>query len=363
MSRHVSLEILALYREGAVTAAKAARIDAHLAGCARCSGIDSALASLPGVLAATEPPPMPEAFAVRIQMAITRESAVRAGKGHAWAAPASADSARASSSAGPVGTGTGGADSSAAGHGAGLGAAGAADVKAETGSAHVPGQPDLPQRRRSRSRRFRRPDWSSPLLLRGLAAAAAVVVIAGAGILLANARTASQNSGGGSSASGARHSVARPRVAGPTNRHVAYGAQASSPMTLTYRLKGKIATTAAVVGHANVTVKSLPGMVRKRVASVTSVGPGLAAPTNPPITSRKVLPGGVKVSALQGCLSAMADGRQVLLADIARFMGRPAVIIVLKPTAIAHILDVAIVGVGCSASSPDMIRMLTVPVP
>jgi hypothetical protein len=200
------------------------------------------------------------------------------------------------------------------------------------------------------------------LLLRGLAAAAAVVVIAGAGILLANARTASQNSAG-TSRSAAGHPVARPRVAGPTNRHVAYGAQASSPMTVTYRLKGKIATTAAVVGHANVTEKSLPGMVRKRVKSVTSVGPSLAAPANPPITSRKVLPGGVKVSALQGCLSAMADGRQVLLADIARFMGRRAVIIVLKPPTIAHILDVAIVGVGCSASSPDMIRMLTVPVP
>ena len=209
------------------------------------------------------------------------------------------------------------------------------------------------------------PDWSSPLLLRGLAAAAAVVVIAGAGILLANARSASQNSGAaaGTSGSGQRAPAARPSVAGGTGSHLSNGASAGGPMMVSYRMKGRIATAVAVMSHANFTERSLPGMVRKQVASVAGFGAsaGIATPTYQRKSSRNIRIGGVSIPTLEGCLSAMANGRQVLLADVARFLGRPATIIVMKSPTTANVLDVAIVGLGCSSSSLDVIRMLTVP--
>jgi hypothetical protein len=343
VTRHVSPEMLALHREGAVTAAKAASIHAHLAGCSRCSGIDAALASLPSVLAATELPPMPDALTLRIQMAIARESAARAGTSPASPAPA------------PAKTGVAGA-------GAGPRTAGAAAGTAGSGSAGIPGRPDLPERRRSRARRFRRPDWSSPLLLRGLAAAAAVVVIAGAGFLLANARTASQSAGSTANGAGAGVPAARPSAAGGVNRQASFGAGATAPVPVNYRLNGKIATTDAVVSHANFTARSLPRMLRKQVASVTRLGSGDTAPAYPGAASQKSRIGGVSISSLQGCLNVMARGRRVLLVDVARFLGRPATIVVLESLTAANVFDVGIVGVGCSASNLDIIRMLRIPV-
>ena len=337
MSRHVSAEILALHREGGMTEASAAKIDAHLADCARCSGLDAALSDLAGVLAATELPPMPEALTVRIQMAIAHESAARAGTSPASAA-IPADGVRTSGSAPP--------------------AVSATDGHAQAGAAHVPGRPDLPGRRRRRSPRLQMPDWSSPVLLRGLAAAAAVVVIVGAGILIANARNASQPGGAASSGTGAR-----PRVHNVGGQHMSQNAAASGPVTLSYRLKGKIATTTAVVGHHNMTPESLPRMVLKRFASLITPGRNNTAPAVQKAGLSDFRIGRLSISALQGCLSAIAAGRHVVVADVSRFLGRPATIIVLKSLTAANILDVAVVGLGCSASDLDIIRTLTVPIP
>jgi hypothetical protein len=337
VSRHVSAEILALHREGGVTEARAAKIDAHLAGCAQCSGLDAALTNLADVLAATELPPMPEALTVRIQLAIAHESAARAGTSPASAA-VRADGARASGSAPP--------------------AVAATDGHAQTGSAHVPGRPDLPGRRRRRSPRLRMPDWSSPVLLRGLAAAAAVAVIVGAGILIANTRNASQP-GGTASGGGA----ARPRVHSVGAGRVSHNGAETGPVTVSYRLKGKIATTTAVVGHHNMTPKSLPRMVLKRFSNLITLGGNIAAPGAPQAALPKFRIGGLSISALQGCLSAIAAGRQVMVADVGRFLGRPATIVVLRSLTAADILDVAVVGRGCSASNLDIIRTLTVPFP
>jgi Putative zinc-finger len=350
VTHHVSPEMLALYREGAVTAAKAARIDAHLAGCHRCSGIDAALTNLHSVLAATELPPMPDTLTVRIQMAIAGESAARAGTSHASTAPTRAAPA-------PV-------DSGVAAAGTGPRAAGAAAGTAGSGSAAIPGRPDLPERRRRRLRRFRRPDWSSPLVQRGLAAASAVVVIVGAGILFANARSASLSSGSGGGGAGSRVPATRPTAAGGVSRPGSFHAyaRASAPMAVNYRLNGRIATTAAVMSHANFTPRSLPRMVRKQVASVTKLSSGVTTPGYQGAASRRSRIGGVSISALQGCLTVMSRGRTVLLVDVARFLGRPATIVVLKSLTAVNVFDVGIVGVGCSASNLDIIRMLSIPV-
>jgi hypothetical protein len=69
----------------------------------------------------------------------------------------------------------------------------------------------------------------------------------------------------------------------------------------------------------------------------------------------------VNVSRLEGCLSRVDAGRTVLLAAIARFVGRPATIIVLRPAKSAGILDVLVVGIKCSASVADVIFQITIP--
>jgi hypothetical protein len=314
-----------------VTAAKGARIDAHLADCVQCSRIDAALTSLPSVLAATDLPPIPDALTLQIQTAIARESAGRVGTGPASTAPA------------PTETG-------AVGGTAGVGARGAG----------IPGRPDLPERRRGRPRRFRRPDWSSPLLLRGLAAAAVVVVIAGAGILLANAHTASPTSSAVTGSGGG--APARPGEAGGNGRNASLGARASAPAMVSYRLNGRIATTAVIASQTNFTHSSMPRLVRTRVASVTGIAVGGAASNLRRAASPTSQIGGVRISELQSCLSVMSRGRKVLLVDVARFLGRPAMIVVLKSLTGADLLDVGIVGPGCSASNLDIIRMLTIPV-
>jgi len=145
------------------------------------------------------------------------------------------------------------------------------------------------------------------------------------------------------------------------NRNASFGAKASAPVTVSYRLNDRIATTAAVLSHANLTQKSLPGQVRRQVASVAVVPGGTAAPTDLRASPNFRI-GAVRISALEGCLSVMSRGRRVLLVDVARFLGRPATIVVLKSLTAANVFDVGIVGIGCSASNLDIIQMLTIPV-
>jgi hypothetical protein len=71
--------------------------------------------------------------------------------------------------------------------------------------------------------------------------------------------------------------------------------------------------------------------------------------------------GGVSLSRLEGCLNRVAAGRTVLLANVARYIGNPATIIVLKSLTAADVFDVTIVGLSCSASSSDVISRTTVP--
>lgn len=346
MSRHVRAEILALHREGAVSARKAGRIAAHLFTCPQCTEIDAELAAVPAVLAATSLPPMPDALSQRIQMAIASEAQARA---MASAAPGTAPSGADVRGVGLAGSG--------AGTGAGT------DIEEP---ALVPGRPELPERRRGGGRRFRMPGWSSPLVLRGLAAAGAVVIIAGAGLLFAHGQTASQNSSGSGSGSAgvpAQHSA---RKAAPVAGGAAHApSEANGPIDLSYRLKGKIATARALTSRENFTRANMAPLVHKAVASAPPIGKGAEPGTTPGTTGQHASAtatfGGLQVAGLDGCLSGLAAGRAVLVADIARFLGRPATIVVLRPATGSHVLDVVIVGFSCSQASPHIIAQLTVP--
>jgi len=150
VSRHVSAVILARRKEGALSTRKAARIDAHMLACGRCARTDSDLAAVSSLLAAVELPGMPSSFIQRVQIAIADESTARAAL--------SAD----------TGTGTLAAEGPDAAADSSPGDRGAPE--AGDGAALIPGRPDLPTRSRRlrRSRRFRLPSLTSPLVLRGL---------------------------------------------------------------------------------------------------------------------------------------------------------------------------------------------------
>jgi hypothetical protein len=136
---------------------------------------------------------------------------------------------------------------------------------------------------------------------------------------------------------------------------------------LHYRLNGKIVTTTALTSHMNFTRRGLATQVHRAVASHVSLGGAVTPPqTTPSPANRRTsasgnpLFGGIKIGQLNGCLSRVSAGRRVVLTEIARYLGRPATIIVLSSPA-ANIFDVAIVGVGCSASAADYIVRTTVP--
>jgi hypothetical protein len=107
--------------------------------------------------------------------------------------------------------------------------------------------------------------------------------------------------------------------------------------------------------------------VHRAVAGHVSLGgPGTGTlpqtsptPANGKTTGRPQF-GGIEIGRLNGCLSRVSAGRRVVLAEIARYVGKPATIIVLRSLT-ANVLDVAIVGVGCSASAADYIVRTTVP--
>ena len=78
MTRHASAETLARFRGGGLRRAATRRVRAHLDSCARCTATYEALGEIPGLLAATEVPPMPAHLAARIETALATESAHRA---------------------------------------------------------------------------------------------------------------------------------------------------------------------------------------------------------------------------------------------------------------------------------------------
>lgn len=356
MRRHVSAEALALYREGAVSARRAAGIASHLSGCATCSRIIGDLANVSALLTATPLPPMPDVLVVRIEAAIASESALRAADSPVQAPytrVAGADAAVPGwAAAGADAAVPGWAAAGAAGSGGagGVGTGGARE-NSGPGREHIPGRPDLPERASRGAWRFRMPRMSSPVLLRALAAAGAVVIVAGGGFLLAKGQTAPEVSG----ASG-RPSAASPRSA-PGN--VGQRSAGRVPTYINYRLHGKVVTANAIASHTNFTRASLATQVRRAIAS-SSVGFSDAQHASTPGPAASSI-GGIGLSRLEGCLARVAAGRKVLLADVAQYIGHPATIIVLKSLTAADVFDVTIVGLSCSASKSDVVSRTTVP--
>ena len=138
------------------------------------------------------------------------------------------------------------------------------------------------------------------------------------------------------------------------------GAANRGVTALHYRQDGRYANTVALASDYNYTPSNLPGQVRKEVASSATFGTMYGQPEHatPSTTQPQQTVGVMSIPQMEGCMTRVAAGSTVLLADVARYLGTPAMIIVLKA---ATSFDVLVEGITCSASRADTIRRLTVP--
>lgn len=323
MTRHVDAETLARYRQEDLSRRRASRIRAHLAGCARCRALDEDMAGVTALLADAQPPLIPEHLAARIQTAIAAEAARRV------ALPAQATSAARAAAAGdearqartePAGTGV--ADGRTSRHG-----------------------------RHGRDRtRQRRPGFTSPVVLRTMAAAAAVVVLAGGGYEIA------QHVGGSSTSGRPAAPAGRQTINGPESAPAAGGAFPRSQYLH--------------AGHRNVLVIAsrtnyLPATLRGQVMSTLTRYPPPSAP-GPSAPGRSLGASGsssetfqnIPVTTLAGCVTRVAAGQQVLLIDVASYEGIRAMVIVTRASATAP-EQVWVVGTDCSSANSHLLTHAT----
>jgi Putative zinc-finger len=331
MTRHVSTEKLARFRDGDLRPAAARRVTAHLAGCTRCQEASAALAELPALLAAADVPPIPAHLAARIEMALATESAHRAAGSPSMrtASPRSAGHATQRRRRGPL---------------------------------------PFPARRI-------------------LAAAAVLVAVAGGYELVSRVAVPRTTSGASSSSAGrARSAAGQPAagsaagsarssaVAGPAVPGVA-GVPAFGP-PLRYQHAGH----AAVIRPLRSATDYQPALLAQQVSAALARN-GVAA-TAAPGRQAGVSPqhlatfGPAQLTQLAGCVSRVADGRLVLLVDVARYRGAPATVIVTAGPARAAPPGSAatpgalpgsattrawVVGPGCSQSGRDILARQALP--
>jgi hypothetical protein len=309
MTRHIRAEALARYREGDLGSRKAARIRAHLAGCARCAALDEDLAGVTSLLASAPAPPMPDQVTARIQAALMAEAA----------RPAPAAAAARPGAHRPAAVPPGGRRSR---HAAGRPAAGS---------------------------RMRLPGLRPQLAARAVAATAVAAAIVGGiyGIRqLGSASESATSSSAGGLAAGPAAKVPAPQN-GPAVRYTT----SAGPASFTPISTGTNFQQQRLASQARAALRAGPRQPTRMGADATSgslarPGPTAGAPSF----------GGMPVASLQGCVMRISAGRRVLLVDVDRYQGKPATIIVVAGadggTGGSRVF---VVGPACSGSDSDLI--------
>lgn len=162
----------------------------------------------------------------------------------------------------------------------------------------------------------------------------------------------------------------------------AAAAPASGPVTsgpaLRYSSDGRAESFMPVSSSSNFVPASLTTQVTSTLAQLRVRAPGLS----PSATSGQASPavgagpagsvpahsaslaggrfGGILVGVLEGCVGRIAGGHQVLLVDIARYLGGPATLIVVGESGpgAAHLW---VVGPACSGSASDVLAQRDLP--
>jgi hypothetical protein len=312
MRRHVSAQTLASFNEGDLSDRKAARISSHLAGCPQCAALRDDVAKVPVLLASTEAPPLPDHLAARIQTALMTESARR--------------------------------------------------VSLDTGAdqSHGSQEPrEHPARHGGSRSRPRQPRMS--LRAAGWAAAAAVVAAVGGGAYLITAQQGGSGSTGSASANGAGRPPSAANVhAAPANRNAGpgldYGQAAGATGTFT-----PIATGTDF--RPDTLVPQVQGVLTADRISPAARAPGVTSPLAQAGTSAAGSAerfGSFSRTALEGCVTRIAAGHQVVLVDVATYQGAPAAVIVTAAGKQGSEQAWA-VGAGCSASNSDVLKRASLP--
>jgi hypothetical protein len=306
MTQHASAEELALLAEGELRRRKAAKVSAHVAGCTECTQVRAELTEVRTVLRAVPYPPLPAAVSVQIESALRIEVNTRIAQA-------------------PV---------------------------TEAARGVLPAR-SRRQRAGAVQREWRLPGLSVPAT-RLVAAAGAVVLVGGGGYLVAS----DLNSGvpTSSSASGAAPSTNQPMTAGP---NVTYGSPGSQhtihSVSSNMNFVPQDLRTQVLAAYHEAQVKGETGNVSYGGTNAPAASPvrATASPLQSNAASSSGGVGGIG-TRLAGCMKTVADGRMVLLLDLARYEGKPAVIVVLGSTVTSQ-AEVIVTANGCSAASPDVL--------
>ena len=325
MRGHVDPETLAAFREGLLPRRKAGRVTAHLAECPQCAGLDAQLAGLPALLAHAPAPPMPDALTARIEAAIAAEAAARSAQ--APAGVPAADAHVPSADTGVPGT------------------------EAAPGTSAPPAGP----RGAARSgRRQRAAPGRSRLALGITFAAAAVVVIAGGGYEV------SRVVAGGPGASGASSSIAGPPARIPAapgqngiggNQSQGGGSSGAHSPGPDHAAAGTAAVYPVVTSGTNYRASQLKAQVQAALTRSQAAAPASGSGTPSP----------GPVSRVSACLAVVTKGQRPQLVDVARYEGKPAIVVVVP--AGAHTLRALVFAQHCPVTGADLLNSVTLPSP
>ena len=340
LTRHVSAETIAEFRQGDLSPRKNSGIGAHLAGCARCRTLDEDLAGVSTLLAGTQPPPIPDHFTARIHTALTTEAADRV--------------VRSTASENGIGTSLPGQDR----------------PTQDRPTQDRPAQDRPTQGRPTRERRrlLRLPRLGSRVALGSLAAAAVVLVVAlGMYEMTVSRGTSSGPSGTAAGLPASRSAPQSPRsgLVVPAPHGPAFGP------VLRYRHAGHQDSVTPVTTDTDFTPDRLGTQVAAAVASygagVTKTVPntnplsGVQSPASEPARQATTF-ANIPLSLLQGCVNRINAQELVVLVDVARYRGTPATVIVTEVTVIGP-EQIWVVGTGCSASRSDVLTHATMTAP
>jgi hypothetical protein len=317
--RHPDAEALASFQEGLVNGFRGRRLAAHVAGCARCASVTDQLSEVSSALAAVPGPSLPAAFESQLMAALAAEAAARTSDGtvHA-AAPATA-----------------------------------------TEPAPEPGPEPGPARARRRSRPAR--VWRLRYGLRirlAYAVPVAATLLAGFGYLASQlAGTAAVPSTAASAASSAYAStVPRAQPAAPSPGPLSAETSAGHVPFL---------VTTSGISYQQGTLREQVGdqLALYRSALAVTPAPSISASASPPAGGSNgqngtttgaagQSTGAVPTKTLVACVFHLTDGAVPSLVDRAAYQGTPVYVIAVPDRA-------WVVGLGCTASKPDVITTVS----
>jgi hypothetical protein len=310
--RHPDATALAEYQAGLTSGPRGRRLAAHIASCARCASVGDQLAAVSSALATSPAPPLPDAVERRIAAALAAEA------DRTTEATTATEDTRAPSAteASPVAQGPPAVEAAPGGprH-----AAPGGRSPSSGRSRHDPAGPGRRGRRSARGARRFRP----AMVLSGAAAA----VLIGVAVVLGLVHLPSSSSSSPASGTAASAPSQPPEVAGgnaPATSGLAPGAREPAGS----EASAAFAITASGTRYQPTT---LTAQVRAQMAAQ-------------PHASSEAAPS----ATLTACVLHLTRNVRPSLVDRATYQGKPAYVIAVADR-------VWVVGLGCTASDPDLI--------